>query len=134
MGIGFAIPIDTVQRIVPQILQYGKVIRPGLGITYAPDSLTRKARLPGVLVVNINPNGPAARAGLRPTRQNADGDILLGDLIVAVNAQPLNSVESLLTALEACEVGQAVKLTIVRNARTKGEQTFEVDAVLQAVD
>ena len=129
-GIGFAIPVDTVQRIVPQLLRHGKVIRPTLGAEYFPDQITRRLRVSGALIAKVEPGSAADQAGLLPTRRNQFGDVLLGDLIVAVDDQPIEEVEQLLSALESHQVGDKVKLKIVRNPRSEDESTIEITAVL----
>src|SRR5690606_5223525 len=130
-GIGFAIPVDTIQRIIPQLIRTGEVVRAGLGATYAPDAITKRLGLTGVLIGNMPRNSAAAQAGLLPTRRSADGHILLGDLIVAIDGKPIEKVEGLVAACDRHNVGDRVTLTIIRGARTRGEETLEVTAVLQ---
>src|SRR3979409_1215144 len=84
-GIGFAIPVDSVQRVVPQLLRHGKVIRPGIGATYVPDQVVKQLGLKGALIATVTPGGGAYEAGMIPIRRNDEGDILLGDLIGAVD-------------------------------------------------
>lgn len=131
-GVGFAIPVDTIQRIVPQLLRYGKVVRPVLGAEYFPDAYTRSRGLQGALIGTIAPGGPAAQAGLRPTRRVRTGEFVLGDLIVAMDRQPVESVEGLFTALESHQPGDKVKLTIVRNPRSAAKETLDVEVTLGA--
>ncbi|MGI8981265.1 MAG: S1C family serine protease [Pirellulaceae bacterium] len=131
-GIGFAIPVDTVQRVVPQLLRYGKVIRPGIGASYVPDQVTTQLGLEGVLVGTIKPGGGAYEAGLIPIRRNDDGDILLGDLIVAVNGKAVDSVDAFLNELENHEVADKIKLTIIRGPRSGSEESLEVAVTLHA--
>jgi S1-C subfamily serine protease len=131
-GIGFAIPVDTVQRVVPQVLRHGKVIRPSLEAQFFPDSLTRRLGLKGVLITRVDRDGAAAKAGLRSTRRTPDGDVQWGDLIVAVDGKPVESTDDLLTALEKHSIGEQVKLTILRGLGTRQEQTLEVNLTLAA--
>src|SRR5262245_13018777 len=123
-GIGFAIPVDTVQRVVPQILQHGRVVRPSIEAQFFPDALTRRLDLNGVLVARVTRDGPAARDGLKPTRRDQDGDIQWGDLIVAVEGKPVDGIDDLLTALEKHAIGDAVKLAIIRGLGTRQEQSL----------
>jgi S1-C subfamily serine protease len=132
VGIGFAIPVDTVQRVVPEILRHGRVIRPTLEAQYFPDSLTRRLGLKGVLVARVEKGGAAASAGLKSTRRTSDGDIQWGDLIVAVDGKPVETLDDLLTALEKHSVGEQVKLTITRSLGTSQEQSMEVQVTLAA--
>ncbi len=115
VGIGFAIPVDTLSRFVPQILKHGEVIRPGLGITYAPDAILRRLGLKGVLVATVRRGGPAEEAGLVPTRRAKDGDILLGDIISKIDDRVVTSVDDMLTILDAKEIGQSVELLVIRD-------------------
>jgi S1-C subfamily serine protease len=131
-GVGFAIPVDTIQRVVPQLLRYGKVVRPILGAEYFPDTSTRRFRLRGVLIGTVTPGGPADQAGLQPTRRAATGEILLGDLIVGVDGKQVTGVEELFGIFQQHEPGDKVKLSIVRNPRTDAEQMIEVEVTLAA--
>jgi S1-C subfamily serine protease len=131
-GIGFAIPVDTLQRVVPEILKHGRVIRPTLEAQFFPDSLLRRMGLKGVLIARVNRDGAAARAGLRPTRQTSDGDVQWGDLIVAVDGKPIETVDELLVSLEKHSVGEEVKLTVVRGLGADGEQSMEISITLAA--
>ena len=70
-GIGFAIPVDEVNRIVTELIRHGSIVRPSLGVSLAPDQLTERLGLDGVLVMQVDPDGPAALAGLRPTRRTS---------------------------------------------------------------
>jgi S1-C subfamily serine protease len=129
-GIGFAIPVDSVQRMVPQLLRYGQALRPSLQVKFFPDTVLRRLRLKGALVGRVEPGGAASAAGLRSTRRDDDGDILLGDLIVAVDGQPVESVDELLGAIEKHAIGDTVKLTIARGLGTSNEQSLEVTVKL----
>jgi S1-C subfamily serine protease len=131
-GIGFAIPVDTLQRVVPEILKHGKVIRPTLEAQFFPDSLPRRMGIKGVLIARVNRDGAAAKAGLRPTQQSFDGDTQWGDLIIAVDGKPVEAVDELLTALDSHSVGDQVKLTVVRGLFGNQEQTVEVSLTLAA--
>jgi S1-C subfamily serine protease len=114
-GIGFAIPVDEVNRIVTQLIRHGAIVRPSLGVALAPDQLTERLGLDGVLVMRVDPGGPAARAGLRPTRRDLMGNVRLGDVIVAIDDEPLKSTEDFFAALEEREPGDEVTLTVVRD-------------------
>jgi len=127
-GIGFAIPVDEVNRLVPQLIRHGRVIRPGLGIQVGPDRLAAELGLSGVLILGIVPDGPAAKAGMRPTRRMQGGRIVLGDVIVAIDGQPVRSVNDLLAALERYQVGARVQVTLLRDGRE-----VVIEAVLESV-
>jgi S1-C subfamily serine protease len=114
-GIGFASPVDEVNRIVTELIRHGTIARPSLGVALAPDQLTERLGLDGVLVMRVDPEGPAARAGLRPTRRDGAGNVRLGDVIVAIDDEAVESTEDFFAALEARAPGQDVTLTVVRD-------------------
>ena len=114
-GIGFAIPVDEVNRIVTQLIRRGTIVRPSLGITLAPDQLTERLQLEGVLVMRVDPEGPAARAGLQPTRRDLAGNVHLGDVIVGIDDEELELTEDFFAALEEHEPGDEVTVTVVRD-------------------
>jgi S1-C subfamily serine protease len=115
-GIGFAVPVDTVRWIVPQIIKYGKVERVGLGISSWDDQVTARLGLRGVLVREVVEGGPAAKAGIRPTRITKDGNIP-GDLILEVNGKAVNNLRDLYRILDQYKAGDVVTLTIHRDDR-----------------
>lgn len=119
VGIGFAIPADTVNLIVPQLIRFGKVTRPGFGVQVAEDQLARQLGLTGVLIVEVAPNGSAAKAGLRPTRRDASGQVKLGDVIVAVDGKRVESVNDLFLIMEQYRIGDAVTLTVTRDGASR---------------
>jgi S1-C subfamily serine protease len=115
-GIGFAIPVDEVNRVVPQLIKKGKLERPGLGAQFFNDQLARNLGVrKGALVYKVLPASPAARAGLRPTRRTRDGDILLGDVIIALDDKPVEKVNDLFDLLEKYKIGDSLTLKILRD-------------------
>ena len=127
-GIGFAIPVDTVNRIVPEVIRYGKVTRPGIGIQIAEDQIAERLGVNGVLVVDVVAGSAAAKAGLRPTRREASGRVRLGDVITAVNGQKVASPNELFLMLEKYKVGDAVNVTVLRD-----EKSVQIKMTLDAV-
>ena len=126
-GIGFAVPVGEVNRVVPQIISKGKVLRPGLGLTLANRSLTRDLGLEGVLVLKVVSGSAAEQAGLRGTSQVGDG-LVLGDIILAVNGRKVTDYDSLRDEIERYEVGASVLLTLLRD-----EATAEVSVQLEVM-
>jgi S1-C subfamily serine protease len=125
-GIGFAIPVDVVGWVVPELIAHGKIIRPGLAVSFAPDGWTQRIGLEGVLVLSVEPNSSASAAGLRPTRRDRLGNVYLGDIITAVDETPIRSMNDLLTAFEQRQVGDQVSLTVLRDReRVKVEVQLE---------
>ena len=122
IGIGFAIPVDTVTRVVNQIIRYGKTMRPTLGINVVNDVAVKTIAnqlgrtLDGVLIAEVIPNSPAVAAGLEPSRLRSDGSIELGDLISRVDGQPVKNTEDLISAIEEKKDGDVVRLTVWRKA------------------
>ncbi len=116
-GIGFAIPVDEVNRVVPQLIRSGKVTRPWLGVQLAPDQMNRQLGLKGVLVLNVQPDSPAAKAGLRPTRRDESNRIELGDVLTALDGKPLRSASDLSDRLEQHRPGDTVELTMLRDGK-----------------
>ena len=133
-GVGFAIPVDTVQRIVPQILRYGKSLRPTIGAAFLPPQVARRLGLQGVMIMRLWPSGPAERAGLVPLREAGEGDYLAGDLIVAVDGKPVESEEELLNIIENKSVGDVVKLTVIRDIGSSREESLEVSVTLAGAE
>ncbi len=127
-GIGFAIPVDEVRRVVPELIRNGRISRPGLGVEVAHDRTTEQLGLKGVLVVNVQPDSPAAKAGMQPTRRTADGDIRLGDVILAIDGKAIRSTNELFARLRQYNVGDKVTVTIVRDERRQ-----DVQVTLEAV-
>ena len=119
-GIGFAIPVDEVNRIVPRLIRDGRITRPTLGISTASEAVHRALRLPeGVALVRVAPNGPAARAGLLAFSRAGDGSIVAGDVITAIDDHPIKSLDDMLTELEKHQPGQNVSLSLWRAGRTR---------------
>jgi S1-C subfamily serine protease len=114
-GIGFAIPVDEVNRIVPQLIRYGKITRPGIGLRVASDQQARQLGLNGVLVADVEPDSPAAQAGLRPTRRDEANRLRLGDVIVTLDDKPVRSSNDLLDVLEQHQAGDKVQMTVLRD-------------------
>lgn len=116
-GIGFAVPVDTVARVVPMLIKYGKVVRPQIGVQLAGDGFTRRLRLKGSLIAGVQPNSPAASAGLQPAYYDRRGRFVMGDLIVGVGGEPVEKDADIHLILEKYKPGDRVQLTIVRDGK-----------------
>ena len=127
-GVGFAVPADTVNRIVPQLIAHGRVVRPGLGIKIGSDQIASQLNLEGVLVVEVFANTAAASAGLRGVTSSPSGAWDLGDVIVGVDGDAIRSSSDLFRSLDKHSVGDQVKLTVER----KGSR-HEMTVTLQAL-
>ena len=129
-GVGFAIPVDIVNRVVPEIIRYGRVIRPILGVEIVVDHLTRRLGLEGVLLLEVPKTSAAGKAGLRGTIVARDGTIRqLGDLILKIDDHPTPNQNALLDALEKYKVGDEVRVTFRR-----GDEVQVVTVRLQALE
>ena len=129
-GIGFAVPVDAVNRVVPQLIAEGRYLRPSIGIGVDEDInrlVTERLGIDGVLVLRVTPGSAAEAVGLRPTQVDSRGDIIPGDMILAIGGEAVDSVGSLLAALDQRQVGERVKLRVWRDGRE-----LEVPVVLQA--
>ena len=116
-GVGFAIPVDTVRWVVPDLIQYGRVQRPSLGFTAFAVSINRQLRFAGVMLQTVAPGGPAAQAEMRGAYRDDRGRIVLGDIITAIDGEPINTPGDLLLILEEHAVGDVVRVTYVRDRR-----------------
>ncbi|XP_044479077.1 protease Do-like 1, chloroplastic [Mangifera indica] len=113
-GVGFSIPVDTVNGIVDQIVKFGKVTRPILGIKFAPDQSVEQLGVSGVLVLDAPANGPAGKAGLLPTKRDAYGRLILGDIITSMNGKKVTNGSDLYRILDQCKVGDKVTVEVLR--------------------
>ncbi len=120
-GIGFAIPVDTVNWVAPELIAHGEVERPLIGVEL-DDSLLRARGVKGALVTTVVPGSGAERAGMRESRRTRRG-IVLGDLITAIEGRAVTSVNDVHTILEDFRVGDVVTVTVVRS---DGEENLEV--------
>jgi len=119
-GIGFAIPVDEVNRIVPRLIRDGRYTRPALGISAAAGNVQRALNLPkGVVLTQVVPGSPAAKAGLQPFRRGTRGEIIGGDIITAVDGDTVGDLDDVLTLLEGRQVGDTVTLTLWRGGQTR---------------
>jgi len=119
-GIGFAIPVDEVNRIVPRLIRDGRFLRPTIGISAGPPDMLRALNLPkGVALVQVVPKSPGARAGLQSFRRGADGGILGGDVITAINGEAVADLDGMLNLLEQRQAGDRVTLTVWRAGQVR---------------
>jgi S1-C subfamily serine protease len=127
-GIGFSIPVDAVKWVVPELIKYGKIKRPSLGIDIRSDIARRLQVTDGILVIMVSPQGAAEKAGLRPTYNNQSRQFeRIGDIIVAINGEKVSDYNDLFLALEKYNPGDQVRLTVIRD-----KQQLEIPVVLDA--
>ncbi|KAL2499944.1 Protease Do-like 8 [Abeliophyllum distichum] len=126
-GVGFAIPSSTVAKIVPQLIQFGKAVRAALNVEIAPDPIANQLNVRnGALILQVPGNSLAAKAGLLPTTRGFAGNIVLGDIIVAVDGKPVRSRAELNKILDEYNIGEKVILKIQR-----GSENLELPIVLE---
>jgi S1-C subfamily serine protease len=115
-GIGFAVPVDTVNRVVPQLIRRGHYAPPSLGVAVDPraDELARRQGIDGVLILGVQPGTAAARVGLRPARIGADGRLHAGDVVVGLDGREVRTTEELRAVLDLHGAGDEVELQVLR--------------------
>ena len=127
-GIGFAVPVDAIRQLVPQLIEYGRPLRPGIGVQLLSDQWAARLRIAGAIIQSVVRDSPAARAGLEGLRESRRGPIL-GDVIVAVGGEPVRSISDLVLAFEEIGIGERARLTVERDGRRR-----EVEVELMAID
>ena len=111
-GVGFAVPVDTVSRVVPQLIERGYVSRAGLGVRLLPDHVTERVGVSGVAIFSVPPKSSAAAAGLEGLSRTRSGDLVLGDVIIAIDDHSITCIDDLRTALETRKPGETSKIQI----------------------
>ncbi len=114
-GIGFSIPVDEVNWVVPDLINYGKVRRPVLGVSILPNQYAMQMDIDGAMIADVVKGGPAAKAGLKPIAQDNKGNFVPGDIIKSINDTNVANYNDLLLAIEKFEPGQKVKVAYERN-------------------
>ena len=117
-GIGFAIPVDTVNRIVPELIRNGKITRPGLGIQIADEQIAQRLGVTGVLVVDVAKGSAASKAGIQATRRDAEGRLRLGDIITTIDGKKVATPNDLFLLLEKYKIGEVVMVSLLRDGKT----------------
>jgi S1-C subfamily serine protease len=128
-GIGFAVPVNTVKRVVPQLIKHGKVIRPGLGVQLLREDIARSYGIKGVAIARVNRGSSAAEAGLRGLSRDWFGRVTLGDIITSIDGETVGTIDELGHELEKHTVGETVAVGFVR-----GLKKLSVKVMLQAVE
>lgn len=128
-GIGFAVPVDTINRIVPMLIAQGRYIRPVIGIgsdNRISALITRNLGVDGLLILEVKPGFPADKAGLKGSMIDERGNIIPGDIILSADGKPIREMETLLDILSKFSAGETIKMTIWRNGTI-----FETEVALQ---
>jgi 2-alkenal reductase len=123
-GVGFAIPVDLVNRIVPSLIARGRAPLPGIGIAPVPPQLVERAGLSGVVIHSVSRGSPAAVAGLQPLNERT-GD--LGDVIIGVNGRRIETLSTFVAELDRVGIDNTAQLTVVRNGKERRVSVRVVD-------
>lgn len=118
-GVGFAIPVDTVKRIVPQLIEFGHIKQIGIGVTLVPDSIRDKIGIEGALIMDVLPSSTAEKAGLVGMKRNFLGSVFLGDLIVSIDGKKVTSNEDLAQAVEDKKAGDKINIEFIHEEQKK---------------
>lgn len=125
-GIGFAIPVNTVKDVVPQLISYGRILRPIIGVELASDRWIKRNRVKGVPVVRAFPGLPADRAGMTGAYRNQYGEIILGDIITRINGEEVRTQDDFFSQLEKGSPGDQIEIETLRN---KKKQRYTVTLI-----
>jgi S1-C subfamily serine protease len=121
-GLGFAVPVDTISAIVPQLIKHGKVIRPSLGIGIVPESMQRRMfgrQTKGLIVASVVERGAADKAGIKGMQQDDYGRVYLGDIITKVEGQEVNSFDDIYQILDTKKIDDEVTIEYKREGKLK---------------
>jgi S1-C subfamily serine protease len=118
-GLGFAVPVDTVRKIVPQIIQFGKVTGPDLGVTFVRDEYARRAEVRGAVILEVPRDSPAYDAGLRGLSRDNRGRLFVRDIIVGIDATKITSYDDLYNALDGYKIGDTVTLEVDQGGKIR---------------
>jgi S1-C subfamily serine protease len=119
-GLGFAIPVNIIKDVVPQLIQYGRVNRPGLGVAVLEDYYAARFGITeGVMVKFVDPKSPASKAGLQGITRDRRGQYYLGDIIVGINNERIKTYDDLYENVNKFKIGDKVKVKIIRDGKEK---------------
>ena len=117
-GIGFAVPVDTVNMIVPQLMKFGKITRPGLGISILADQIAQQNHIDGVVIVQVVPGGAADQAGLVGAKSSQSG-VEIDDVIVGLEGVEVHHANDLYKALDTHKVGDTVEVAVENHGKRR---------------
>lgn len=119
-GLGFAVPVDTIKRFVPQLIEHGKVIRPGLGVGILEDAVARRyVGKKGAAISFVDPEGAAAKAGLKGMMRDNYGRIYIGDVITKIGKASVSNLDDIYHALDEYKVGDKLEVEFIREGKKK---------------
>ena len=118
-GLGFAVPVDTIRKIVPQIIRYGRVTRPGIGVSFLRDEYAKRAGIKGAVILDVPRESRAYELGLRGLGRDRAGRLYISDVITGIDSKPIGSYDDLFNALDDYRVGDTVTLTVERDGKSR---------------
>jgi S1-C subfamily serine protease len=119
-GLGFAVPVDTVKRITPQLIKHGKLIRPGLGIGVLDDDVRKRyVGNKGVALSFVDPDGSAGQVGLKGMMRDRYGRIYIGDVILKINTNEVNSLDDIYHQLGKYKIGDTITVHYLRKKKVR---------------
>ncbi|MCB9092575.1 MAG: trypsin-like peptidase domain-containing protein [Halobacteriovoraceae bacterium] len=129
-GLGFAVPVDSIKRAVPDLIKHGKIIRPGLGISILPEYYQRNlVQSKGVIIAYVEKDGPADKAKIKGMRRDPRGRVYIGDILLSIEGKEVNSLDDIYQILSEFKIGDTIKAKIKRD----NDKTKEVKIKLQAL-
>jgi len=118
-GVGFAVPVDTIKKIVPELIEHGKVIRPEIPVDFLSDEYARQADVEGAVILRVPQGGPAEAAGLRGIQRDNWGRRYISDAVTGLNDVRVSSYDELYNALDNYQIGDTVTLTVSRSGKER---------------
>jgi S1-C subfamily serine protease len=118
-GVGFAIPVDTIKKVVPELIKFGKVIRPDIGVSILPDQYNQRFGIKGAAIWEVARGSAAEGAGLTGLSRDRYGRLLLGDVVTGLDEAKIGSYDDLYAALESRKIGDVVTLTVERSGKAR---------------
>lgn len=119
-GVGFAVPIDTIKRTMKRFKKFGRVTHPRIGVKLLPDHIKERFGIEkGTVITHVDRNGPADKAGLKGITQDRRGRYKIGDIILSVNNERINSYEDIYHILDKYQIGDKIKLKYLRNGKKR---------------
>jgi len=124
-GVGFAVPVDTVKRVVPQLIAHGRMKRIGMGIEFMPAHIAKRSNITGLAIMRVAPETPAAKAGLEGVQEGRRA-YYFGDIIVGINGKPIQNFDDYATIMDNSKAGDTVTVDVVRDGK---KRTVSVELV-----
>lgn len=119
-GVGFAIPVDTIRKVVPQLIQFGKVTRPDIGgVQFVRDEVAQRAGIAGAVVLEVSKGTSAYDQGLRGLYRDNFGRLLIRDVVTGIDVAKIKSYDDLFAALDGYKIGDTVTLTVEREGKAR---------------